>query len=390
MGGDYTRFTFDPVKGYSSVLKQQGRVSLDSDFNENEEILDRRDRASMYDTVGQAVYPLTTPDAFKIGVGAGGQLTIGQGRYYVDGILAECFGDMTDPANTSFDARMNDLVGKDPVDFDKQPFFYDKPAFPTLSPTPGTINLVYLDVWQREVTVFEDPALREIALNGPDTDTRVQTAWQVKVMKEAADATSCATPPAAWKALVAPSTARLTASATPTAPAPGPCVINPAGGYTGLENRLYRVEVHTAGTVDGAAKATFKWSRDNASLAARIVSTAKITATDWIVTVGSTGRDAWMRFKFGDHVELIDDDVELSMRESGTGGILARVTSVNQATGEIHVDQDLTAFPIVAAKHPRLRRWDIASAAEPFARPTNAGTAIPLESGISVTFGPAA
>ena len=52
MGGDYTRFTFNPTKGFSGVLKQQGRVSLDSDANELEAILDRRDRAEMYDTVG--------------------------------------------------------------------------------------------------------------------------------------------------------------------------------------------------------------------------------------------------------------------------------------------------------------------------------------------------
>ncbi|HKH91360.1 MAG TPA: DUF6519 domain-containing protein [Gemmatimonadaceae bacterium] len=390
MGGDYTRFTFDPVKGFSGVLKQQGRVSLDSDANELEAILDRRDRAEMYDTVGQAVYPLTTPDAFKIGVNAAGDLTIGQGRLYVDGILAECFGDMTDPANTTFDEHLNDLVGKDPLDYKAQPFFYTSPSYPALSQTPGTINLVYLDVWQREVTVFEDYALREIALNGPDTATRVQTAWQVKVMQSPADAGSCLTPPPAWAALVAPSTARLTATTALGPTAPGPCVINSAGGYTGLENRLYRVEIHAAGMVDGATKATFKWSRDNASLAARVLSTTKVTATDWIVTVGSTGRDAWMRFEKGDHIELLDDDVEFAMRERGTGGILARITNVNHATGEIHVDQDLTALPIVASRHPRIRRWDYASAAEPLARDTNGTTTIALENGISVRFGPAA
>jgi hypothetical protein len=389
MGGDYTRFTFDPVKGFSGALKQQGRVSLDSNANEFEEILDRRDRAETYDTFGQAVYPLTTPDAFKIAVGAGGELTIGQGRMYVDGILSECFGDMIDPANTNFDEHMNDLVGKDPLFYTKQPFFYTKPPFPDLSATPGVINLVYLDVWQREVTVFEDYALREIALNGPDTDTRVQTAWQVKVMGDPVD-DNCAAPSAAWTALIAPSTGRLTATATPAPPAPGPCVISPAGGYTGLENRLYRVEVHTAGTVDGATKATFKWSRDNASLAARVLSTTQITPTDAVITVGSTGRDSWMRFEFGDHIELLDDNVEFSMRETGTGGIMAKVTSVNHATGEIHVDQDLTALPIVAGRHPRIRRWDIASAIEPFVRDTSNGVAIPLENGITVTFGPSA
>jgi len=392
MAGDYTRYTFDPVKGFSGVLKQQGRVSLDSEANEFEEILDRRDRAEMYDTVGQAVYPLTTPNAFKIAVGAGGKLTIGQGRLYVDGIQAECFGDMTDPANADFDdppsPHMNNLVGKSPLFYDQQPFFYTAPPFPALSPTAGATNVVYLDVWQREVTVFEDYALREIALNGPDTDTRMQTAWQVKVM-DGTGALTCTTPLAAWDTLIAPSTARLTAVATPAPPAAGPCIISPAGGYTGLENRLYRVEIHKAGTVDGAVKAQFKWSRDNASLAARILSTQKITLTDWIVTVGSTGRDSWMRFEFGDHVEVLDDNVEFAMRESGTGGIMAKITSVNHATGEIHVDQDLTTFPIVAGRHPRIRRWDIASAVEPFVRNTSNGVPIALENGITITFGQA-
>ena len=39
MGGDYTRFTFDPKKHYAGVLKQQGRVDLDADWNELVEIM---------------------------------------------------------------------------------------------------------------------------------------------------------------------------------------------------------------------------------------------------------------------------------------------------------------------------------------------------------------
>ncbi len=42
MSGDYTRFTFDPLKRYSGVLMQQGRVQLDSDWNEEIDILRRR------------------------------------------------------------------------------------------------------------------------------------------------------------------------------------------------------------------------------------------------------------------------------------------------------------------------------------------------------------
>src|SRR5579884_1094575 len=114
MGGDYTRVRFDPVKQFSGVRKQQGRVSLDSDFNEFEAILDRRRRAQMYDTVGRAVVPKTTPNGFKIGV-SGGHLTIGIGRAYVDGILAECFGDLSDAAKTVRDDVLGGVVGSGPV-----------------------------------------------------------------------------------------------------------------------------------------------------------------------------------------------------------------------------------------------------------------------------------
>jgi hypothetical protein len=390
MAGDYTRFSFDPIKGFSGVLKQQGRVSLDSEDIEFEEILDRRVRAEMYDIVGPGVVPMTTPTGFQIGVNPAGKLTIGIGRAYVDGIIAECFGELSNPAATVRDDRLGGVDGSGPVVYDQQPFFY-QPAYPALSPTPGVINLVYLDVWQREVTVYEDYALREVALNGPDTATRMQTAWQVKVL-EPADAGSCTAPPPAWATLTAPSTARLTAQAAPAAPAPGPCVINPAGGYTGLENRLYRVEIHRAGTLTGAGgttRAQFKWSRDNASLAARVLSVAPLSPTDAIITVSSTGRDSWMRFDHDDHIELSDDFVEYAMRETGIGGPMARVVTVNHATGEIHVTNPagFASIAVVAARHPRIRRWDYASPGDPLVTDTDNGVALPLEEGISITFG---
>jgi hypothetical protein len=154
MGGDYTRFTFDRVKGYSGVHKQQGRVSLDADFNEFEEILDRRSRAQMYDTVGRAVVPSSTPDAFKIGI-SGTSLTIGPGRAYVDGILVECFGDLA--GARAFDSVLGGVHGGS-VKYEDQPRHYE-PDYPGRSTAASRIDLAYLDVWQREVTVLEDEAL---------------------------------------------------------------------------------------------------------------------------------------------------------------------------------------------------------------------------------------
>lgn len=389
MGGDHTRLTFDPAKGFSGVHKQQGRVTLDADFNEFEEILDRRGRATAYDTLGQAVYPSsTTPDGFRIGTAADGGLTIGPGRMYVDGILVECFGPSPEagsPPGTPlapYDAHLGGTRGAEPLPYGQQPFAYG-PAYPVPSGTAGDVSLVYLDVWQREVTVYEDDGLREPALGGADTASRVQTAWQVKSVPQADD----------WDTRTAPSTGRLTTGSKPVAAEPGPCVITPAEGYTGLENRLYRVEVCRTGTLAGDAgnRALFRWSRDNASLGAHVLAVRQLAAPSStgarsVVTVDCTGRDAWLRFEVGDHLELLDDQVEYACRESGTLGGMARVVEVKHATGEIHVDQDLSGFPVDAEKHPRLRRWDVATPGDAAVREVRAGVALDLEAGITVTF----
>jgi hypothetical protein len=385
MSGDYTRVTFDPAKGFSGVHKQQGRVSLDADFNEFEEILDRRDRSTAYDTFGGSVVPSTTPDAFKIGVDANNDLTIGTGRAYVDGIQVENFGDLSTPASADFDPAIGNLFDTLPLALKAEPFFYSQPnatlPFPAISQTAGTLNLVYLDVWQREVTSWEDERLLEPALGGPDTATRIQTTWQVKALS-GVKSDVCSNLPSE----LGPSTARMTAMATAAPPAPTPCVIQPAGGYTGLENRLYRVEIHKAGTLGGANVATFVWSRDNASLVAAV---EKITAVAGgsIIKVESTGRDTWMRFEVSQQIELLDDDVELAMRESGTGGGIARITNVNHATGEITVDQNFATFVITNARHPRIRRWDTEAPADQSERSVTNGTQLALEEGIKISFG---
>ena len=105
-----------------------------------------------------------------------------------------------------------------------------------------------------------------------------------------------------------------------------------------------------------------------------------------MLTVGSTGRDSWTRFEVDQHLELLDDDVEFAMRESGTGGPMVKILDVNHATGEIHVDKDLSAFTIAPARHPRVRRWDTATPAEPLVRDAGVEVANPLEEGITVTF----
>jgi hypothetical protein len=96
MKADLTRNTFNPIKHYSRVLMQQGRVQLDADWNEQTEILLHLLRTLTADLIGPAAGP-TLHCGFRIAAlpaGANGQpvltdFAIGGGRYYVNGILCE-------------------------------------------------------------------------------------------------------------------------------------------------------------------------------------------------------------------------------------------------------------------------------------------------------------
>lgn len=57
MKGDFSRITFRPEKGYSRVLMQQGRVQLDSDWNEQMAILEHRNEIQMSDVIGASGAP---------------------------------------------------------------------------------------------------------------------------------------------------------------------------------------------------------------------------------------------------------------------------------------------------------------------------------------------
>jgi hypothetical protein len=100
MAADLSRVRFDARRDHVGVVLQQGRLLLDSEWNELVAILDRRLRAEVADLDspgpvtgigGVAVVPRTTPDGFKVTLSAGA-LTIGRGRMYVDGLLAENHG----------------------------------------------------------------------------------------------------------------------------------------------------------------------------------------------------------------------------------------------------------------------------------------------------------
>lgn len=379
MKGDFSRITFDPAKHYSRVLLQQGRVTLDADPNEGAAILLHYIRALARDLIGP--YGGPAGGGFGLNVDATqspARLLIGAGHYYVDGILCESDGcdyarqpDYT-PAPPDDDGAGGDALLAQLADPDERTFW------------------VYLDVWERFISWIEDDHIREPALNGPDTCGRTKVVWQVKAvavedvsaalqeklaaiqekientedpderaaLQAQADVLSqdlaaldalpeqshatCAVPLDILRPVgSSPMAARLDSG-----PAfEDPCTIAPDSAYRGAENQLYRVEIHQ-GTAPGR-QPTFKWSRDNGSVATRWLGT---DGND-LVVLSTRGFDA------GAWVELSDDATDLA----GGHGVLVKV--VNVQGDRLTIDPaSVPANASIAwseqSSNPRIRRWD--------------------------------
>ena len=378
MAGDYTRLTFDPRLDRAMVLEQQGRVHLDADWNELVAILERRLRVETYDFAGPAVVPASEPDSFKLVV-QGGKLFVTRGRIYVDGLLAENHGEGQD----GYEPVWGESIGKELLLLEDEPYAGSEDAVKRLhKQLLSGDELVYLDVWQREVTVVEDPSVLEPAL-GVDTCTRVQTVWQIRALKLDQKAPRCGddwSKYEPWLEETAPSAGRLTVQAVQPPAPDDPCAIAPVGGYRGKENRLYRVEIHDGGGSGDAV--TFKWSRDNGAVASRIVGPITDATTKPVVPVERLGRDDVLRFVPTDWVELLDDAHELD----GTPGIIAQVDSVDQAQQTITLTAPFPAGETIDEnRNPRIRRWDQTAGLTNGVVPADFGTPIDLEDGIQVT-----
>ncbi len=370
---DGSRFTFDPQNHFSQLFMQQGRVTLDADWNEQAAIFLHYLRTLTRDLVGPYAAPVENP-GFKLRTD-NKAIWISAGRYYVDGILIENDSEC--------------LLGE-------QPYYKFRPLDELLKEMGEDETFwLYLDVWERHITAIEDDSIREQALGGPDTCTRAQVVWQVKALpikvtqgkvklanQRASDRIQAlqeqkAKAPAGdapmfdreilkltgeirrrEKFLMADrscdsplyvidnvSDALLAARVDPGQKIADACVTSPDSKYRGTGNQLYRVEIHQDGTA--AEGATFIWSRDNGSV-----------ATEWLNT---NGNDLEVRnargFSAGDWVEVSSDAFELQ----GAPSVLLKLAKVEGA--ELSVDSDSIPAEGMpkwsgALVNPKVRRWD--------------------------------
>ncbi len=362
MKGDFTRDTFDKLNHFSRVLHQQGRVSLDADFNEQTSVLLHYLRSLVSDLIG---HHGGVGDSFKIKLVENNKnFSISPGHYYVDGILCE---------------------NEEKLDENDKPIdvtYSAQPDYPVNGELPNPPYLIYLDVWERHLTYVEaddilrDNSIREVALGGPDTATRAKIVWQVKVLKK--DGADCGD----IIGLPELSTARLRARAKQELPSTDPCVIQPEARYRGSENQLYRVEIHT-GNIDknGEVKdiePTFKWSRENGSvifpLLAVPVYDASTSTTK--VRLAHLGRDPGLSLAMGDWVELVDDNYVLQNRAEP----LLRIIAIDRTEMTVTVNgKPGTNIGTDLSRHPFMRRWD--HKGSPGQHVTSDGTLPIIESG---------
>jgi hypothetical protein len=368
MKGDFSRLTNNPNNHYVGVLHQQGRVFLDSDWNED--VLERLAvlRQELNDLIGDCGVP-EPGTAFLVSPGLDPtDFHIAAGRCYVHGNLCRLESDTT---------------------YLSQPDLLDPP--PIIIPPHGSTEfcLVYLEVWHRLITYLEDESLREIALKGPDTATRLKTIAQVKIVILPNSVTDFSLANII-QFLPTPGAGTLTTLQPVPAQVPNLCQLSDPGNFTGRENHLYRVQIHDRGEVIGGSLsialaadaiagaktlklatalnpnqiaaasragivtvtdnaagseqvrlagissdgrtlslagalqvthaaannafalvgpvATFKWSRDNASFAVRVTA---VQSDRFTLTLSSLGRDTATALRQGDLVEISDDWSEL-------------------------------------------------------------------------------
>jgi len=345
--GDFSNYRYRPGANYISVLKQQGRVDLDSDWNEQSEITERLIRQLVSSLLGDFAVPLggnkITRDnscALKISnfsAGPGGvvDFDIGRGIVYAGGRPYTMVSDLT--FRTQLDYPEPEITGQ------------------------GNDLLVYLEIWDKTVSYIDDVTLREPALGGPDTCLRKKVIGQVKARyvsdikdsREAAEVLDAIdkTDPLLFTLKIDQSAHQIPISFGD---------LDMGGGLI-PGNLHFRVELHRGLSSNGGFSEGFKWSDENAATIVRIL---KIQSQNTLL-IEETEAVSGEFLKEGDWVEISNEVSELNRQ----GGQMAVIESLSQeddgflATLNDEIHPLLRRFKIGEKSGPkmnlapRLRRW---------------------------------
>jgi hypothetical protein len=346
MKGDFSRFTFNPLNNYLAVLKQQGRVDLDSDWNEQAELFGEYLRQLAADAFGPFAIPLAPNDivsdnggALAIGGftnGSGGivDFTISRGIAYIGGYIYRL------PADMTFMSQVD----------------YPEPEIPDGKPD----LLVYLEAWRRSISYVDDESIREPALGGPDTCLRSKLLGQVRIM--AADDLN--TPDEACRMLADtfPSsniglTLRIDQSAHQLPLNFGEVDL---GGGLIPGNLHYRLEIHRGINGDGDLIEGIKWSDENGAVVTRALKALNSREIMAEETEQVTGES----FKPGDWVEVGNIVTELHRQ----GSQMAQINALESISGGLSITLDSDIHPLLTRRKnskstlepglaPSIRRW---------------------------------
>lgn len=269
MSSDKARISYDEQQRYRSVVMQQGRVTLEADWNEAQQIVNEEIRKEALDFVG----PSGTPDdgyrIMETGVAPTPpfNFTVAPGTMYVGGVRVQLdeATQYSGPAPYSGQMEWRDYV--------------NDPDWVNLPDSAPPREFIYLSLREQEVTAVEDAALREAALGGPDTAARTRLIQHI--VRSQVDGMDCehglATQRGKWNSrgldfddetMRLLSQARLRVSFPPQSSTPDPCEPTVQGGFLGADNQLICIKVVSFNTANNTGRLV--WGYDNASFLYRV------------------------------------------------------------------------------------------------------------------------
>jgi len=368
MKGDFARVTFDPTRHFSQVFQQQGRVQLESDWNEQAAIGLYLLRTMATDLVGPCWAAGTGFSITRQNLLANWQLS--PGHFYVDGILCQ-----NDTACTVATQPYAPTPGN---------------GLDLADPPPGFV--VWLDVWERHLSAIEAPSILDAALEGIDTATRAQVVWQLRLTDSAA----------LGPQLDALAVALKLRAGGDLSDAEKAVLQQQINELTALRRSLDAGQGDPCTTLRAVlnARATYawprlraQWSRENGSVIFPVTGASGGSAQDGspqlVVSLSNLGRDQRLGLAANEWVEVLDDNATLSQFASP----LLQVVAIDAASRTVTLQGlkgDTIALPSLdPAKHALIRRWDQQDGVSTDGvLPVAEGGWITLEDGLQVWFEP--